>query len=62
MVPDCEPAVSACIGFAFGSLSFHRNAMNMSLIALDRHPRLMQLHMALRYTVFGFQSKDTAQK
>lgn len=46
--------IFACAGFIFGSVGFYRNTLSRSLIALDRNPRLMQLHLDANYPDRGF--------
>lgn len=46
--------VFSCIGFVYGSVGFYRNAITRSLIALERNPRLMQLHLDANYPSRGF--------
>lgn len=44
----------SCVGFVYGSVGFYRNAMTRSLIALERNPLLMQLHLDANYPSQGF--------
>lgn len=44
----------SCVGFVYGALGFFRNAVTRSLIALERNPRLMQLHLDATYPSHGF--------
>lgn len=44
----------SCIGFVYGSIGFHRNAMTRSIIASERNPRVMPLHLNANYASRGF--------
>jgi len=46
----------SCAGFIFGSIGFYRNALARATIALERFPRLMQLHLDANYPDKGFLS------
>ena len=46
--------VFACAGFVFGTIGFYRNCLARSLIALERAPGLMQLHLDANYPDKGF--------
>jgi hypothetical protein len=38
-------AVFAVLGFAVGATGFYRDSLRKSLLALDRHPLLLRLHL-----------------
>lgn len=54
--------VFSCVGFVYGSVGFYRNAMTRSLIALERNPRLMQLHLDANYPSQGFLRRIPARE
>lgn len=45
---------SACSGFVLGAVGFYRDAVRKSLTALDRYPRLLQLHLDANFPHRGF--------
>jgi len=47
---------SACSGFAMGAIGFYRDAVRKSLNALDRYPRLLQLHLDANFPHRGFNT------
>ncbi|TKA74050.1 hypothetical protein B0A55_05770 [Friedmanniomyces simplex] len=44
----------SCAGFIFGAVGFYRSTMLQSLAMLDRHPRLLQLHLDANFPGRGF--------
>ncbi|KEF52361.1 uncharacterized protein A1O9_11602, partial [Exophiala aquamarina CBS 119918] len=47
---------AACSGFAMGDIGFYRDAVRKSLTALDRYPRLLQLHLDANFPHRGFHT------
>lgn len=47
---------SACSGFVLGAVGFYRDAVRKSLAALDRYPRLLQLHLDANFPHRGFHA------
>jgi hypothetical protein len=47
---------SACSGFVVGAVGFYRDAVRKSLSALDRYPRLLQLHLDANFPHRGFHA------
>jgi hypothetical protein len=53
--------VSSCAGFIFGALGFYRDAVRKSQRALDRFPKLLQLHLDANFPHRGFDRWGRAQ-
>ena len=48
--------VAACSGFVLGAVGFYRDAVRKSLVALDRYPKLLQLHLDANFPHRGFET------
>ncbi|KAK0939396.1 hypothetical protein LTR29_009012 [Friedmanniomyces endolithicus] len=44
----------SCAGFVFGAIGFYRSTVVQSLAMLERHPRLMQLHLDANFPSRGY--------
>ena len=48
--------VCSCGGFAFGAFGFYKTTLMQSMIMLERHPRLLQLHLDANFPARNFLS------
>ncbi|KAK3620899.1 hypothetical protein LTR56_023109 [Elasticomyces elasticus] len=48
--------ICSCAGFMFGAVGFYRSSLVQSLAMLDRHPRLLQLHLDANFPARGFMT------
>ncbi|KAK5714644.1 hypothetical protein LTR15_010827 [Elasticomyces elasticus] len=48
--------ICSCAGFVFGTVGFYRSSLVQSLAMLDRHPRLLQLHLDANFPARGFMT------
>ncbi|CAJ2513407.1 Uu.00g015260.m01.CDS01 [Anthostomella pinea] len=53
--------VGSCIGFVGASIHYYNASLSQALVALEEHPRLMQLHLAYNFPWLGFQRLSRAQ-
>jgi hypothetical protein len=53
--------LSSCAGFIFGAWGFYRDAVRKSQRALDRFPKLLQLHLDANFPHRGFDRWGRAQ-
>ncbi|KAI1075084.1 hypothetical protein F5B20DRAFT_400765 [Whalleya microplaca] len=53
--------VGSCIGFVSASVQYYRQCLRQALVALEEHPRLIQLHLAYNFPWLGYHRLGPAQ-